>query len=96
MNRRQEKDTNMVHRPGKEQDTAHRRVPCTVTDMVPGMATGIGKEHRLDMVPGLTKASELAPAPAPNKYTPLTAGRLVVCYLKDILLCCPWYLTKHC
>lgn len=81
MNRRQEKDTNMVHKQGKEQDMVHRRVPVAVMDMVPGMATGIDKEHRLDMVPGLKKAFELAPTPAPSKCTPLTAGRIVVCCL---------------
>ena len=81
MNRRQEKGTNMVRRPGKEQDMVHRRVLGTVMEMVPGMVTGIGKEHRLDMVPGLKKAFELAPAPGPSKCTPLAAGRIVVCCL---------------
>ena len=59
-------DTDMVHRLDKELDMVHKLVPGTVTDWVPGtvMDKVPDKEHTLDMVPVLKKASELAPAPA--------------------------------
>lgn len=79
MNRRLEKDTNTVHKPDKEKDTGHKRVRDMVTDMVPDMVPdmvmGIGKGHRLDMLLGLKRASELAPAPAQMSYIPLNAGQ---------------------
>lgn len=83
MNRRLEKDTNTVHKPDKEKDMGHKRVRGKVTDMVtdmvpdmvPDMVMGIGKGHRLDMLPGLKRASELAPAPAQMSYIPLNAGQ---------------------
>ena len=93
MNRRQEKDTNMVHKRDKKKDMAHKRAPGMVTDMVPGMVRGIGKEHRLDMVPGMKKASELAPAPAQKWCIPLTAGRKTLYCLVANLSYFPSYST---
>jgi len=43
------------------------------------------KVHKLDTVPALKKASELAPAPALCTYIPLTAGQKAVCHLIESL-----------
>lgn len=80
-NREQEMDTDMVHRLDKELDMAHKLVSGMVTDRVPGMMMdkvldkAPDKAHKLDMVPGLKRASELAPAPALCTCIPLTAGQ---------------------
>ena len=76
-NREQEMDTDMVHRLDKELDMAHNLVSDMVTDRVPGMVMDKApdKAHKLDMVPGLKRASELAPAPALCTCIPLTAGQ---------------------
>ena len=71
----------MVHRTDRDMDMDRDMV----TDMVPDKVLA----HRLDMVPGLKKASELAPAPAPSMCILLTAGRKVVCCLTDNQSCFP-------
>ena len=99
-NRVQEMDTNMVHKPDKEQEMARKMVLGTVTDSYrePGKVTDMvpGKVHKMDMVLGLKKASELAPAPAPSRCIPLTADRTVVCYLTDSLMNYPCYSVEIC
>lgn len=92
-NRVQEMDTNMVHRPGMEQDMVHKKVLGTVTDKVPGKVTDKvpGMVRKLDMVLGLKKASELAPAPALSTCIPLTVDRKAVYHLTDSWMNYPCY-----
>lgn len=86
-NRVKEMDTDMVHRLDKEQDTVHKMEPGMVTDRVPGKGKDKvrDKAHKLDMVPALKKASELAPAPALCTCIPLTAGQKAACHLTENL-----------